>query len=254
MQYNDTTNKNGIIQMIEKTTKLGLGTISGNAAPDYYLDYFTQLVNNWLGYTTSMIQGMSREAIYDDVNNTGFQTEEYNTVDDQQDYGLDSDISSIRIVEIRDATQADTTKGFSTIPFVEVRDRLGDRFGEDEGTPTGWWLEGRSIVFNVPTDTATVDVYRVTYDRHAHDFTTSDTTAEPGFDKQFQMILVYGPVLEWAMLKGKQETVALCREMLYGVSPTMPGLMKLMKKHYKNQIKELKRAVNRKVTSGGSWA
>jgi len=254
MQFNNVASRNGIIQLIEKTTKLGLGTISGNAAPDYYLDYFTVLVNNWNGYFTTTIQRISGEATYDDVNNTGFATERYSSVNDQQDYGIDTDISATRMMEIRDATEADTDKGFSTIPFIEFKDRVSNRFGQTSGTPTGWWMEGRSFIFDVPIDTAKIDIYRATYDRHASTFATSDTTKTPGFDSQFHPGLYYGPSLEWATIQGKAEVIALCKEMLYGVSPEMPGVIKLMKKQYKNQIKELNPKVGRKQTSGGSWA
>ena len=252
MRFNITASpRNGIIQGIERTTGLGLGTISGNAAPDYYLDYFTQEVNNWLNYATHIIQRVSSEWTYDDANHSDFPIEEYATVDSQQDHGLDSDIKTIRRVEMRDAT-ADAGEGWYDLDFQYEADRQEDRFAEEDGTPTHYWLSGRSIIWNVPADIAKVDTYRLTYDRHADEFTISDTIKEPGFEKTFHPILVYGPSLTWAT--GRNPNVAvLCEKKLFGMSRDMPGLIKMLKQHYFKQANQFIPTIGRKAPSGGSW-
>jgi len=113
--------------MLEKETKLGLGTISDNSAPDYWLDYFTQLINNWVNYVNHIIQKVSKEAAYDDGNLSGFPVEVYSFVDGQQDYGLDSDIATVRKIEKHKAGSA-ANVDWSDVDFQPLKDRSSDRF------------------------------------------------------------------------------------------------------------------------------
>jgi len=242
----------GIIQNIERETKLGLGTISGNTAPDYYLAHFTVLVNNWNNYCNHMIQSVSGEWTHDDGNNTGFPIETYSTTDDQQDHGLDSDIRNVRMVEMHDANE-DADEGWFRLEFQPFKDREADRFGYDSGTPSKYWLSGGSVVWDVPVDTDDVDYYRITYDRQATAFEITDTTQTPGFLSDFHPILVYGPSWEWAQGKGRNEIVAKCEKMLFGTTPDFPGLIKLMKQYYGKRATEFAPMIARNPVSGGSW-
>lgn len=99
----------GIIQNLERETKLGLGTISGNAAPDYWLTYFLGKVNEWLHIINQWIREVNDEWIHDDVNNTGTIPEEFDFSDDTQIYDLDSDIVKVRKVQVHNIVSASKT-------------------------------------------------------------------------------------------------------------------------------------------------
>ena len=239
--------RSGIIQMQEKTAELGLGTISGNAAPDYYLDLFTGKTNEWLHVVTQWIQQVSDEWNFDDSNNTGFQIESYSAVNDQQDYGLDTDIAKIRKIEVRDATSLE----YSTLDYIYEKDRAEDRFGKDSDSPSGYWFSGRSLVFNVPVDSAKTDKYQITYDRHSSVFAISDTTKVPGFDKTFHWLLVYGPVMDFTFRR-KPEISAMCRDKIFGAGENDPRALKTMlEDFYINQNKNATNSIGRKFKTYG---
>ena len=104
MEFNQIASpRSGVIQNIERISGLGLGTISDNAAPDYYLDNFLGLTNQWLDKVEQFIREANDEWIFDDTNNTGDIPEEYDFVNDAQIATLDADIVKIRRVEARDA-------------------------------------------------------------------------------------------------------------------------------------------------------
>jgi hypothetical protein len=232
--FNDTTNKNGIIQQIEQVTKLGDGAISGNAL---LLKEFTNRINNWLNIANIWIQEVSGVWPYDDQNHGNLQIEEFNFVDNQPDYGIstegESDLKQIRKVEVYDVS----TSEYVTIPFLEEKDRPDNEFGEDKDMPSSFYLNGGSIIFYSKPDITKSTKYRLTYDRNAHLFLSTDLTAVPGFDLSFHPILVFGPTMEWALSLGRAEVVALCKEMLYGTDPEVNiGLKRQMQKVYSKRL------------------
>jgi hypothetical protein len=236
MVFSDTTNKNGIIQHIEQITNLGDAYISGTNTRLYY---WVNLVNQWLHYCTQRIQTVSPNWNYDDANhldgssNPTLPIEAFACVDDQQNYGLTStgEMDSLVVlkVEIRDAT----TEEYKTIDFTPADKLPDDIWAQDSGEPTSYYLSGGSIIFNCPIDTALIDYFQVTYDRNAHVFTYNDTTAQPGFDQKFHMILAYGPAYEWALQTGNQTISEMCRRMLFGTDNIVDiGLIRSMENFY----------------------
>ena len=97
-------------------TGLGLGAVSDNAVPDYFLDAFLIRCNEWLHRVEQWIHEANPEAIFDDINNTGTIPEEYSFVNGAQRITLDSDIVKVRKVEAHDATlTADFTAAASNV-------------------------------------------------------------------------------------------------------------------------------------------
>lgn len=232
MVFNETTTPfSGVIQNIERETKLGLGVISDNASPDYYLAYFLGKVNEWLHIVTHWIHEINDEWGYDDSNNTGTIPEEYSFTDNLQTYTLDTDITKIRLIEARDAV----TEEYYNLDYYYEKDRIEDLYNQDSGKPTKYFIQGRSLITDIPVDTAKVDKYRITYDRHAHEFAIDDTTAVPGFDKQFHWLLVYGPTMDWTSNKDK-DLYNKCYLKIFGKGEGDPNALKTMlQDHYFKQ-------------------
>lgn len=225
MQFSNTTDKeHGIIQGIEMLCYGKYAAITGDTTTR--LRFFTQQVNIWLNLVGQWIHEVSDEWPFDDRNNTNFPIESYSFTDDQQNYGLDSDIKAIYKVEIHDVTKTEP-EGWSEIEFQLKTDRVEDPYAQDSGTPTSYFFDpGHSITFDVPVDTAVIDKYRLTYTRDMHLFEDGDTTAEPGFNVTIHPLLVYGPSMSWAMLNNtdgsKNGLIGLCKQMI-GHCPLDPG-------------------------------
>lgn len=225
MVLSDTSGKAGILQLIESTTNQPDGSISGNATQKAY---FTARINQWLHIVSSWIREVEGEWQYDDFNHGDFPIETFPFVDNQQDCGLTATGEKDSLVVRRVEAQYVTSNDWYDLTFLYEKDIPENWDGETKGTPLKYWLSGGSIMFDRPVDTSIVDNYRLTYDRNAHLFTTSDTTAEPGFDQRFHMLLVYGPSMEWGMINGKGDIVALCNKMIYGSDPRRDKGLKLM--------------------------
>jgi len=130
MEFSDTTNKDGIIQMIEKTTHLGDAAVSGSTSE---LAYFTQLINDWYLATDQWLKGVSRDWYFDDSNQTDFPYATTTIVDNQRDYTLPTDLRKLREVEILD-TNGDY---YALYPMSTESDVLkNERQQEEAGKPT----------------------------------------------------------------------------------------------------------------------
>lgn len=247
MVFSNTTSKAGIIQQIEQITNIGDANISGVTVK---MAYFTNLINNWLHIVTHWIQEVDGEWSYDDANHGNFPEETFAFVDNQQDYGLtstgESDSLVVRKVEIQDVTTNDWTQ----LEFC-LQENIPESYNTvDKNKPSKYWLSGGSIVFDCPVDTTKTDNFRVTYDRNAHIFVVGDTTAVPGFDTKFHMILAYGPSMEWALETGNQGTAEKCRRMIFGTDTRIDiGLKGMLQQFYSHRAAEAPPGVGRRQIS-----
>ena len=231
LSFSDTSNKDGIIQLIEHNLGMPDANISGDTNR---MAYFTELVNNWLHIVTHWIHQADGEWNYDDFNHGNFPIETFDFTDDKQDFGISDDGEKsgrvIRMVEIRDAS----TEEYEAIDYIQDKDLDEDRFNQDSGKPTGFWFSGGSIIFDKPIDTSLYDKFRLTYDRNAHLFTVSDTTAKPGFDEKFHWILVYGPCMVHSENKKELKSIyKSCYKRIFGSDKHNDiGLKRMLQQFY----------------------
>ena len=233
MKFNSVANKDGLIQMCELTTGLGLASISGNASN---LAWFTNLMNIWYKNVAFWIWQNDKDWHFDDSNHTDFPIATTTLVNEQYDYGFPSELLRLRKVEIMKSDG-----DYYELKIIKTKDRkLRDKlFQEDAGLPTHYYKEGRSLMIYPKPKSSLITTalgLRLTFDREIDDFITSDTTQEPGFKSQFHPILYYGASLEWAMIKGKNGVAELCNKALFGSDARRDiGLIEMLKKDYGKQ-------------------
>jgi hypothetical protein len=225
MQFNNTTDEDGIIQMQEQTTTLGLGNISGDSS---LLAYFTVLTNNWYRIAAFYAYQSDNRWVYDDRNHGTFPRYKTDIVDGQRDYQLPTEVLNIRQVEVRNSDGK-----YYTLKFLSEDDpRLNiQKEQENAAQPIYYRLNGSSIILDPKPDASTLtttDGLRITTDREIDGFTTSDTTQEADLPEKFQPILYYGPSFEYASINNLDSVKELCSTMLGGFD----GLDKLIKQYY----------------------
>jgi len=225
MVFSDTTNKNGIMQMIEQTTGIGDAIVTGSTIQKAY---FTNLINQWYRIAAYFAWKVDKNWAFDDTNQTTFPMATADIVNNQRDYTLPSDALRIRQVEVMQSNG-----DYTTVEFMPENSGVlyTQKEQEDAGVPTHYRLVGGSVILypkpNTSVLTAT-DGLRVTTDREVDAFVVGDTTQEPGLAKEFHPILYYGPCLEWATVKQSEGVKELCLRMLGGFS----GLMDLLSDFY----------------------
>lgn len=237
MQYNDTSNYEGIIQEIERLTDLGIATISGVTAT---LKNFTAMVNNHNHRIWSLIFKNNGNWQYDDGNQTDLPSASADLVASQVSYALPNNALTIQRVDILDSVG----NGKRLRPMTkEMTFQSMKEFMKTPGIPQYYRPVGNSVFLYPPANYNYTGGLKVFFDRDSVDFATSDTTKTPGFASPFHKLLPLRVAIEW--LTTKQPT-----------NPSLPRYeaeqqrMEIdLANFYNSRFKDLKPAVTRQRTS-----
>lgn len=208
MKFNSVADKDGLIQMCELTTGIGLAGISGSASD---LAWFTNLINQQCRIVAGWIFQSCKDWHFDDSNHTDFPIATATLVDDRYDYSLPTEMLKLRKVEIMKSDG-----DYYELKIIKTKDKRlrNNLFQEDASLPTHYYKEGNSLIVYPKVDSSLVTTakgLRLTFNREIDAFTTADTTQEPGFKDVFHPILYYGASMEWAMIKGKDKIANFCQ-------------------------------------------
>lgn len=242
MKFSDTTNKDGILQMIEQTTGLGDTTISGDTI---LKAYFTNLINYWYRLSAFFAWRVDKNWKFDDTNQTTFPMSTTTLVDGQRDYTLPTTALNLRQVEI-----LDNSGKYYTISFIPENDTVlnTQKEQEESSLPSHYRLVGNSLILYpapLASSVTTTEGLRITTDREVDAFIVSDTTKEPGIPLVLQPILYYGACLEWSSVKGIANVQALCTRML----GNFPGLTEVAGEFYGKRNQDITPAISRQKVS-----
>lgn len=200
MQFNDISNKTGLIQDCEIRLFGGdFGAISGNTKK---LQVFTNLLNRALDKVTYELLSSSNTWQWDDYNRTDFPEALTNLVSGQGDYSLDVSHLVVREVQIKD----ESGQWYKLSPIDETTFDITDnhisieeRFSED-GKPRYFDMVANSIILYPAPDYAQDDSLKLKTQRGHEYFATSDTTKTPGFASIFHGIVSAVACAEWAVI------------------------------------------------------
>ncbi len=215
IQFNNTTTKAGIVQLIERNLGFDDAQISGDAT---LLAQFTGDVNLALDKALSLIFEVGGTWQYDDSNHTDYPIITTNIVQGQRDYSFSVDGSSNLILEIYKVMVADSTGIYHEIWPVDVEQSRApvnyDSGQNIQGTPITYDKLGNGIFLDPPANYNYTNGLKVYISREGSYFTTSDTTKKPGIAGLFHEYLAIRPSYTYAFRKSLPQAVALEKEML----------------------------------------
>lgn len=218
MQFSDTSLQQGIIQTCELLLDLGNGGISGN---NNLLAQFVNLVNRANDNVISQILQMEGDWVFDDSVYTTFPIATSNLVttpgSEQSDYllpkaydgsqGSQNSASFLRLIKVN---VMDAGGNYQTVyPISEsmVEDPLETTF-KNAGFPRYYKLFKRSV-FLYPAPLASqvtaTNGIKIFFQRDKVDFTSSDTTRQPGFPSIYHYLLPLEASEAWAAIKGMKQ-------------------------------------------------
>lgn len=187
MDYSNTTDKNGLLQLCEQLCLMGDGAISGDAT---LKAMFTNYLNMAQGQATSAIMQVDKNHNYDDYNYSDLPDAPITLVADQQDYSIPvASVGANLATNLRVKGVYFLLNGVRM--YIDYMKQNEPLYGV-AGFPTAYRLNGKSLFFNIPVDDATVTKYtsvHVEFQRIQDKFTTGDTTQRAGF------IEIYHPAL-----------------------------------------------------------
>lgn len=203
MQFNDTTNKNGIIQKCEFWCGFGDGGISGDST---LLKIFTGLCNTAYHELVSDILGAEDEWDFDDPNigDRGFiKTYDLTASTEYIDLTLGNKILKLKRLELMlDGTN---WRKANPIDIGEIGFAVSDTSMVSAAFTTDsprYDQHGRYIyIYPIPAVTVSAGA-KAWVAREIDEFTTADTTQEPGFDEPFHQLIPAMASFEYASAKG----------------------------------------------------
>lgn len=208
MQYNDTTNKTGILQECESWLfDNNYGAITGNTN---LLATFTRYANIAMDETLVYAMQYDRKWQFDDSNQTDYPIATTDLVVGQQDYTLDVTHIKITGVEILGADGK-----YYPLKQKDIRDinDYGDGVALSQFEPTN----GKPIYYD-PTSTGlflypapasgsvtTTAGLKIYYQRPPTTFSTNDTTKVPGIPSVFHTMIPIKMSLRYAKTKSMSD-------------------------------------------------
>ena len=213
--FSSTTNKNGIIQLIERNLGFSDGTITGDAT---LLAEFTGDVNLAMDKVISMIFEVGGTWQFDDSNQTDYPIISTNLVQGQRDYSFTTDGSGNLILEIYKVFIAQQNGLFQEIFPVDVEGRGASpsyTSGQNtQGTPITYDKLANGIFLDPVSSYNSTGGLKVYISREGTYFATTDTTKKAGFAGHFHEYLALRPAFQYAYRKTLPVTAKLETEML----------------------------------------
>lgn len=198
IQFSDTTNKSGLIQIIERNCKFVDGWISGNTTR---LKEFTSEINLALDYIWSCIFRAGGTWQFDDSNHTDYPIITTNLVSGQRDYSFTSDENGNIILDIYKVIVAQPDGKFLVIKPVDVQseDESGFYDGNNTtGIPTKYDKTANGIFLDAIPNYTITDGIKIYINREGSYFSSSDTTKKAGFAGIYHELLSLIPSFKHA--------------------------------------------------------
>lgn len=192
--FSNTTDKNGIIQLVEFNCALGDGAISGDAT---LLKQITAQVNLAMSEVWHNVWKYQSGWIYDDANQTDLPQAVFTLVAGQSKYQLPSDALTVNRIEVKDSQG----NFYPLTPLTEREIHQGmDEFFETDGMPQYYRLIGRTVeLFPAPSanDTTLTSGGKIYFDRTGVAFASTDTTDTPGFSAEYHDLIPIKTSIKW---------------------------------------------------------
>lgn len=205
MVFNDTTNKQGIVQDIY----FGINANSTS----YPIEDVTRNVNAGLDKVSAIILACDNRWQFDDTNNVTLPIATADIIANQQDYSFDSSFLEVTKVMI-----ADRNGEFYELRNIDIRDQNVDTYlinkTDNVGRAYRYDVMGNSILLDPRPDYNYTAGLKVYFKRKASPFVVGDTTKQPGFAPQFHKYLSLYGQYEYSYAKGLPKTEQLKRDIL----------------------------------------
>lgn len=241
MQFSDTVNRTGIIELIEDLT----GTQSATTS-SYTLATKTRDVNNAFSNYNMVAQRSAGSWESDDTNQTDYPIITTNLVSGQQDYSFTVDQQGNQILDIYRVEIAGPSGIFSQVIPLDELDMNGTsltEFMKTSGTVMFYKKTANGIFLYAPTSYNYTNGLKIYYARTPTYFLTSDTTKKPGIPDMFHEYLALRPAYFYALAKGLPQAQALGNQVIELEGSDRLGITGKIGDYYANRSRDMKTAI-----------
>jgi len=236
LPFSDTTNRTGIIQLIEDNT-----LTQGATSSSYPLTVKTRDVNMALVEFMMIAMEVSGKWKVDDTNQTDYPFVTFNLAANQQDYSFLNDGSTIpnQILDIHHVEIKDANGNWITLDTYDMFNdgtRSLNQSATQAGTPTRYAKTANGIFFDLKPDYSSTNGAKIYFSRSPSYFASTDTTKYPGIPDMFHRWCALRPSYDYCLRKGMANAGAYKLE-LYGPDGKS-GLKGSIEEYYSSRDKD----------------
>lgn len=201
MQFRETTNRTGIVELLEDKTETQSAVSSS-----YPLALKTRDIN--LALDDYMLLAIESSGTWqvDDTNQTDYPIITTNVVANQQDYSFTVDETGNQILDIYRVECKDNNGNWQLIlPYDENDEETAlSAQATTTGIPTRYSKTANGIFLDKIPSYNSTNGLKIYFARTSTYFTTSDTTKKPGIPNMFHRYLAYKPAYWYWLPKDSQ--------------------------------------------------
>lgn len=232
LQFSDTTNRNGIIQLMESMTNTQSGTVTGSS---YSLNDKTRDVN--LAFARYMILAISSEGRWqvDDTNQTDYPIIYADIINGQQDYSFLTDANGNQILDIYKIRISDSNGNWTTLTQRDLQEEstiypVPVTDSTTTGIPTQYDVTANGIFLTSIPNYAVSKGLEIYINRTPTYFLTTDTIKKPGIPDVFHKYLALYPSWEYCVQNSLSQAASY-QVLLFG-NDGNGGMEAMIKKYY----------------------
>ena len=201
MIYSDTTNRTGIVQVLEDLTSTQSASTSS-----YPLATKTRDINMAFDDYQTIVTEASGTWQLDDSNHTKYPNMKFDVIAGQQDYSFTEDEQGNQVQDIYRVECKDANGVWQLLKAYDEQSEAESMSAREllSGTPTRYYKTANGIFLDVtPSYNSTLGI-RMFFTRSPSYFTTSDTTKEPGIPNAHHRYLAVKPAYWYWLPKDSQ--------------------------------------------------
>lgn len=211
LQFSDTTNKDGIVQLIQNTC--GLISATTNSYP---LKVITKDVNSAIDEFFAIAEKYTNKIKVDDTNHSSESAHTINLVSGTQRYTFNTDSNSNQIIKVDrvDILRADgSSKRLNFKNKEEITEGIAS-YKATAGEPEEYYIEGEEIVLFPKPNYNSTNGLKLSTTRTGSYFVSTDTTKVAGIPNRFHDYLWLRPSYFWCLKKDQRRAGNLKVELL----------------------------------------
>lgn len=211
MQYRNTTDRTGIVDLLEDLTDS-----QSTATSNYTIEVKTRDINLAFDDYQNFVKSVAGTWQADDTNHTKYPNMVFDLSSGQQDYTFTEDEQGNQVQDIYRVEMKRADGTWVVLKYINEMDNdtAISSIEVASGTPTEWYVAANGIFLKNPPDYSSTDGIRMFFTRSPSYFASTDTTKEPGIPNGHHKYLAWKPAYWYWLPKDTQRAQAYLNEVM----------------------------------------
>lgn len=211
MQFRNTTDRTGIVDLLEDLTDS-----QSTATSNYTIEVKTRDINLAFDDYQNLVKEVAGSWQADDSSHTKYPNMTFNLVSGQKDYSFTEDEQGNQVQDIYRIELKNPDNTWSVLKYINEmeEDTAISTIDTQSGTPTEWYVTANGVFLVNPPNYDMTNGIRMFFTRSPNYFVDTDTTKEPGIPNGHHKYLAWKPAYWYWLPKDTARANAYLSEVL----------------------------------------